>query len=531
MSTDNKIRDSKPRQQGFRPIGRAAVRVKETLRERLLRAVAEDRSPTDMPDDYEEPAMPDLTPLPVEMLRETRWDDAAEFAWAALKDIPLPVELRMIIDGLFVAHEEMFPQPSKLDWVGPVARVVKALEDGGHVAEAIAWRMLQADPQQPWTFWRLMPQLDQMLLTAAGAENDIAQVQHRIVSWRRAANGDFVTRSTSIFHIAERELADEIQALDKELDVTAHSANVVKTIAERAREREQAESLTRPGVVAIPKKTATKLVDREGHAGFRDLIGAHLPHVRAPDLSEVRDALAAEYPHAAAVVQVLLRDLREDRPAVIKPTLIVGEPGGGKSRIVRRLGELLGMHVHRYDASGSNDNMFAGMSKGWSGTQPAVPVRGLSMARSGTFIMMVDELEKAGTRTHSGNLWQALGPFLEKETSSRFRDPSLDAEVDLSFVSHIATANDIDALPAFLLDRYRVVRWPMPTLEHLPALAANVLHEIEREVDEVGFNSPLDDDELEVIGRVWRRQGYSMRKLQKLVGATLDARAAVARRH
>jgi ATP-dependent Lon protease len=43
-------------------------------------------------------------------------------------------------------------------------------------------------------------------------------------------------------------------------------------------------------------------------------------------------------------------------------------------------------------------------------------------------------------------LWDALLPFLETETAARYRDVSLDAELDLSAVSYVATANDVTVL-------------------------------------------------------------------------------------
>jgi ATP-dependent Lon protease len=42
---------------------------------------------------------------------------------------------------------------------------------------------------------------------------------------------------------------------------------------------------------------------------------------------------------------------------------------------------------------------------------------------------------------------------------------------------------------------------------------------------------PLESDELDVIGQAWARAGFSMRKLQKIVAATLEARDSCARRH
>jgi hypothetical protein len=44
-------------------------------------------------------------------------------------------------------------------------------------------------------------------------------------------------------------------------------------------------------------------------------------------------------------------------------------------------------------------------------------------------------------------------------------------------------------------------------------------------------DEPLAADELLVIGKMWERAGFSMRKLQKIVAATLAARDAHAMRH
>ena len=42
---------------------------------------------------------------------------------------------------------------------------------------------------------------------------------------------------------------------------------------------------------------------------------------------------------------------------------------------------------------------------------------------------------------------------------------------------------------------------------------------------------PLASDELAVIGKAWQQAGFSMRKLQKIVLATLEARDSYAQRH
>jgi ATP-dependent Lon protease len=128
-------------------------------------------------------------------------------------------------------------------------------------------------------------------------------------------------------------------------------------------------------------------------------------------------------------------------------------------------------------------------------------------------------------------LWDSIIPFLERETSSRYRDTGLDCDLDLGHVSYVATANSVDGLPGPLLDRFRILRVPAPTLEHLPALAAQVMRDLERHDEDRLHDEPLAGDELAVIGRAWRAEKFSMRKLQRIVAATLEVRDACARRH
>jgi len=172
--------------------------------------------------------------------------------------------------------------------------------------------------------------------------------------------------------------------------------------------------------------------------------------------------------------------------------------------------------------------MFGGSPKGWSNTQPSAPTRAIHQTLIANPIVFVDEIEKSGS-TMAGSVRQSILAFLERETSCKYRDVSLDAEVDLSWISHVATANETADLPAPLRDRYRIVCVPLPRLADLPALAANVAAEIAAENGD--FTWPLESDELDVISRAWTKAGFSIRKLQKIVEATLEARNAVAVRH
>jgi TolB-like protein len=133
----------------------------------------------------------------------------------------------------------------------------------------------------------------------------------------------------------------------------------------------------------------------------------------------------------------LLRDLREDKPFKVKPICLVGSPGACKSRLVRRMADLAGdesasvLYVYRFDAAASSDNQFAGTAKAWANTEASVPACAIAQSKTANPVVLVDEIDKPVERNWNGRLREALLPFCDPETSGRYRDQSLDSEIDL----------------------------------------------------------------------------------------------------
>jgi ATP-dependent Lon protease len=145
---------------------------------------------------------------------------------------------------------------------------------------------------------------------------------------------------------------------------------------------------------------------------------------------------------------------------------------------------------------------------------------------------MVDEVDKSASGGNHGTLQSALMPFLERETCRAYPDVGLEIECDLSHVCYAFTCNDDTLLQAPLRDRLRVIRVPSPSVEHLPGLAASILKDIavERAMP-ASFLPPLAPDELGVIAKAWSGSDGSVRKLQKIISATMTARDEHASRH
>jgi ATP-dependent Lon protease len=448
---------------------------------------------------------PALAHPALEMLKFDRWDTAC--AWLHGKTTDMAPRWRL--DGVMAMVA---------DRKAVRAVILLLIEDLYAEATlatgqlALAWQLLTVDPGRPQSFHAVLPQLQYALDDADIEEHVESELRERIRIWWRGAEGAFRSAEVSIFRIAELETKGDPDFDEEEPVIFAPKKQ------------------PGPTLVVMPKSKATKL--NNFHATYKDILDAALPLVVARDVQGIRLSLQREFPHATVAVDLMLRDLREGQPVALKPICLVSAPGAGKSRLVRRLANLVrNLYVYRFGASSSSDSHFGGTSKAWSNTEPSVPARAVAQSRTANPMVLIDEIDKAAERNTNGRLWDSVLAFLDVETACRYRDQSLDSELDLSAVIYAATANDVSKLPPPLKDRLRIIRVPSPTLAHLAPLAAQVMRDIAIEDEARAHDSPLAGDELEVIGRAWAKAGFSMRKLQKIVGATLEARDSYAMRH
>ncbi|KQU23522.1 hypothetical protein ASG63_21805 [Methylobacterium sp. Leaf94] len=264
--------------------------------------------------------------------------------------------------------------------------------------------------------------------------------------------------------------------------------------------------------------------------GFETIIGRPVPLAPVPDLRALRSSLTFEFPYALNTIDRLLADLVGQTHVAFRPTVLVGPPGAGKSRLVARLARHLGIGLWRVDATHDSGAAIGGLDRRWANTEPAHPV--LAIARHGVAnpLILLDEIEKASTGTTHGRLWDGLLPMLERETASAYPDPAFQCAVDLSHVSWLCTANGVDPLPGPLLDRLRVIEMPAPTSIHLEALLSPILAGLAASRGlNAHFLPPLDGDEVAAIRQAW--PGGSIRRLVRLVETILAVRETLSPPH
>lgn len=241
------------------------------------------------------------------------------------------------------------------------------------------------------------------------------------------------------------------------------------------------------GKVAVVKSPIRKFrSDATNSERYKDL---HEPISLAGNLdanraAELLRALRDEYPWAGDLLNdiettITLSVSSGRRWLAIPPILIVGPPGIGKTRLIRRLSALSGVPYVTVGAAGLNDNRsFAGTSRGWGSAHPSRIVEIFVETKVANPIVLVDELEKAGGSDSNGRIAQSLLPMLEPETKGQFYDDALATTVDLSFVNWIFTANSLKELGRPLLSRLRIVHMPAPPASCAPKILKTALREL-----------------------------------------------------
>ena len=233
------------------------------------------------------------------------------------------------------------------------------------------------------------------------------------------------------------------------------------------------------------------------------------------------------------VLEILsVRQIKEDIKGQI--ICLVGPPGVGKTSIASSIAECLGRNFVRVSLGGVRDESeIRGHRRTYVGAMPGKIVNSLINAKSNNPVLLLDEIDKlAGD--FRGDPAAALLEVLDSEQNHSFNDHYIDMPIDLSNVFFIATANNMSAIPAPLLDRMDIIELSSYTREEKFNIAKN--HLIPKQLEKNGMKAYVKFNEnaiYEIIDCYTKEAGVRnlertvvdlLRKCAKIIASALTDR-------
>lgn len=242
------------------------------------------------------------------------------------------------------------------------------------------------------------------------------------------------------------------------------------------------------------------------------------------------DELERDFPHGADVLEfvrkrAVLCSIVPGGAMQWPPILIHGPPGTGKTALSERLAQWLNVPFAFLDmATVETAFKVNGLDSGYASGKPGLIWDALDQACMSPVIVL-DEIDKCAASHRQDGLGWLLG-LLEPSTAARYRDSCLGLPVNASCIQWIATCNDLDALEAPLLSRFRVFEVPAPDHEQMRAVALSVYRQMRNTQPwAAAFEVELSDAVLEALSQ------RTPREIRQTLEDTCANAASHGRRH
>jgi ATP-dependent Lon protease len=239
------------------------------------------------------------------------------------------------------------------------------------------------------------------------------------------------------------------------------------------------------------------------------------------DIKKAKETLDADHYGLRKVKDRILDYLavRRLKPDMKGPILcFVGPPGVGKTSLGRSIARALGRKFSRISLGGMHDEAeIRGHRRTYIGALPGQIIQHLKRVEVNDPVFMLDEIDKLG-RDFRGDPASALLETLDPEQNNTFRDNYLDQPFDLSKVLFICTANQLDTIPAPLLDRMEIIELTGYTEEEKVNIAERYL--VPRQIKENGVDPAMVEfptGSVALVARHYTREA-GVRKLEQQIG-------------
>ncbi|HSK72843.1 MAG TPA: endopeptidase La [Pyrinomonadaceae bacterium] len=239
------------------------------------------------------------------------------------------------------------------------------------------------------------------------------------------------------------------------------------------------------------------------------------------DLNEAQKILDEDHYGLEDIKKRILESLAvvKLRPDSKSPILLfVGPPGVGKTSLGRSIARALGREFERFSLGGMRDEAeLRGHRRTYIGAMPGRIIQSLRRVGVNNPVLMLDEVDKLGN-DYRGDPSSALLEILDPQQNYSFRDHYLDLPFDLSKVFFIATANQLQPIPAPLRDRMEIIQLAGYSDQEKLHIAKQYL--IPRQIKENGLQEDqieITDDTINLLTSRYTREA-GVRQLERTVG-------------
>ena len=225
-------------------------------------------------------------------------------------------------------------------------------------------------------------------------------------------------------------------------------------------------------------------------------------------------------PATESAWRAMRRSARTGTPVRVGPMLLDGPPGIGKTSWAHRLAEILGIASVELDASkGLASFSLAGVERGWGSAAPGRPLDAMIDARLANPLVIVDEIDKAGSSRRESGGWANLEPallgLLEPESARNWDCPYYRLRFDMSHLSWVLTSNRLGPVSEPVLSRVKVLSLPLPTSAELADFAR-------RQASAAGLPAPAAEARCEAVGQAGERWPLSLRDVGRMIARAQD---------
>jgi len=370
---------------------------------------------------------------------------------------------------------------------------------------------------------------------------------------------DFLVREAEVLQLGQKiqnEARSEIEKVQRDYFLREQMKAIQKELGERDEQAVEVEELRKKIVMARMPEEANKQAEREldrlsrlpTSAAEYGVIRTYLDWlITLPwsqgttdnlDVAHARKILDQDHYGLQDVKERILeflaiRKLRLERRDEVKlPTrdairreregvilCFIGPPGVGKTSLGQSIARAMDRKFIRVSLGGMRDEAdIRGHRRTYIGAMPGRILQALRRIESRNPVFMLDEVDKLTFDFH-GDPASALLEVLDPEQNVDFRDNYLEVSYDLSQVFFITTANQLETIPAPLVDRMEIIHLSGYTESEKIAIAKGYL--VPRQIRENSLHPnevSFTRDALKTIINLYTREA-GVRNLERKIGA------------